>query len=351
MPGARLFNTFILFLFLSSFTVTAQTGNLLPDWAETDPDKAWKLSNAKIIEESKTGNQLLKITGKGNAYQDILLPEGSKGIKIKAFIKAVGTRSSGAAAIQITAFSSNGEELVLKKNSIANDSDNSKWNLVKANLLLHSNTTKIRIICSSSFEDGEAYFDEVFLKPTFHTLAFYDYSYELPFKEDWQSFQSEKNIVLNNGGFERGMDGWPDWAGEATDEVFHYGNRSLKVEQITEDPQWIMRRQRLIIPPNTKAIKVSGWIKTERVFNTPAEWEGARIYLQFVDNTGAEIKVSNDGVGRAVGTTDWTQYSAELIIPENATLIWLHCGLANVPGTAYFDDIKVEFVSKEESKP
>ena len=99
--------------------------------------------------------------------------------------------------------------------------------------------------------------------------------------------------------------------------------------------------QTMSLVRNKKEFTLSGWIKTENVTETPNSWEGARVYVEFKDING--IVLSSEGVGRAVGNTDWEKFSKKISIPNDAVEVTISCGRANVSGNAYFDDLSLEY--------
>lgn len=167
---------------------------------------------------------------------------------------------------------------------------------------------------------------------------FDDLEFKYASTSEYLNFRSD----FKNPGFESELNGWPDWAGEATKEEAHSGAYSLKVHQNVEPMQWIMRRQQVAVPQNTRSIVVGVWVKLKNVTETSHGWEGAKVSLEFIDENG-KSKGSGD-VYRGVGTTDgWVYYENLVYVPEEAKEFTISAGLANVNGAAYFDDFQLKY--------
>jgi len=147
------------------------------------------------------------------------------------------------------------------------------------------------------------------------------------------------NVVLRNPGFENMLSGWSSNAGEATKEEAHSGQYSLKIAGTK--PAYEMRTQSVTIMKDKKEFTFSMWVKTIGVTETPNDWEGSLVFIEFKDINGLVLKTEN--IGRAVGNTDWIQLTKKVIIPEDAVEFTISCGRANVAGKAYFDDAKLEY--------
>lgn len=340
----------VALLFSNVLFAQKERKELLLDNGFEERSGTWIVENAYVETPPGVDDSFLVIPGKGSGAQRVSIPSGTKVIKVEGYVNTVSHHTVGKAFIEVRPLDESGNTIATKKPFVFEViNSNSQWVKIGGIAKLPSNTAFVTISCESTFEDGLVAYDNISAQNYSTTIVGYGYADELPLKQNWLEYLEELKQVIKNGSFEKGLENWPDWAGELTEEEAHDGNMALKVEQITDEPGWIARKQKIMVDPNAKALKASGWMKTEQVFNTPADWEGARIYIEFHDMDGAIIKPV-ESVARAIGTTPWTKYEKIIELPEGAKYFLLHCGLADVPGTAFFDELKMEFVTTSETE-
>lgn len=170
---------------------------------------------------------------------------------------------------------------------------------------------------------------------------------------------AEPRTFIKNGDFEDGLKNWIQlsWMRNTiTPEIDAAENQgigcgSLKIVGDGHKHGYFV--QQFNIPRNLKKVRVSGYMKTEGFQNSWA----ARIQVEFFSQDSKQV-------GRGIPmitpvnkhTTDWTLYSKEITIPENARFFRLIL-LTTQPGnnkpnagTAWFDNIEVVEVLPESAE-
>jgi hypothetical protein len=147
---------------------------------------------------------------------------------------------------------------------------------------------------------------------------------------------------LKNPGFEKLSEGWIFWGGVQQKEVVRSGSYAMKVA--LEQPRWSGAEQFVFLPEGITKIKVSGWMKTDRVVQGKLEYERARIAVEFQDDNGNLVGGYYPVVAQQVGSTDWTYYTNTYFPPAGARQLKIQTTLANCTGAAYYDDLEVELL-------
>lgn len=156
--------------------------------------------------------------------------------------------------------------------------------------------------------------------------------------------------VLNNGGFEQGtyeifgpeVYGWQQDGQTLSRSIFdwdstqkHSGSKSVMVSnETTNDARWV---QNIMVQTNA-VYRLSGWIKTKNV----AEGGNQGASLAFIGTNYSSPKIT--------GTTDWTYVYVDIVTRGN-TFVQVAARLVGENGgsggTAWFDDLKFELLSKQ----
>lgn len=150
-------------------------------------------------------------------------------------------------------------------------------------------------------------------------------------------------ISLVNGGYENGVLFWSTPRGQLQSDVVHSGKYAYKIS--SDKPGWFGSMQWVDIPKTAVRMKVAGYIKADNIVLGKQEWEKARIAIEFQNKHDGMVGDYPPIVGHIDGTTDWTYYSEEYDIPKDKSIekIRVFAGLGNCVGTAYFDDLLVDF--------
>lgn len=295
----------------------------------------WNQWGAVPTDQSKVGksaafveNDEVKWSG---CQQEIPVQKGLSIIEFSGWVKTekvVGGKDNWEKAVyKIEFIDSKGE--TINDNTIIGLTGTNDWAYYKKNFKVPTHAKTIRIILALGNSTGKAWFDEISVKSG---------------SED--AYISERAVLLN-GGFEDGMNGWPDWAGEISDKA-HSGTKSVMVKNDTKERSWIMRKQSVTIPKGAKNFKVSAWVKLENAEKMPNGWEGARIYMTFKDKEGVTIPQVEAKLYKGDGTKDWHLVENEFSAPNGASELDFHIGLANAFGAIYADDVELKFESKED---
>ncbi|WP_266367865.1 S41 family peptidase [Tellurirhabdus rosea] len=141
--------------------------------------------------------------------------------------------------------------------------------------------------------------------------------------------------------------GWSSFGSEgyavgADSLVRHGGRYSFRIQSIADNKDQAFKACGLTIPARYagKEIELTGFVKTQ---DLASGWAG--LWMR-IDGTNRTLEFDNMESRGIKGTTDWTQYSVKLRLPDDAERITFG-GLLSGPGTAWFDDLTVR-VSGEE---
>jgi hypothetical protein len=252
------------------------------------------------------------------------IPAETKKLKVSAWIKAenvVGSRNSWETGAMLLTFTDDYGNEVPGGEAIGRTVGTHDWREFETYFTVSDRATNFKIALQLAGSTGKIYFDDIVATPMS--------------EEEFYLV----NVNLRNPGFENLLSGWPTFAGEATQEEAHSGEYSLKVAG--QEAAWAMRQQTVSLVRNKKEFTFSVWVKTIQITETPNEWEGARVYIEFKDVNG--IALNTESVGRAVGTTKWQKFTKKITVPEDAVEFTISCGRANVSGSAYFDDASLEY--------
>ena len=161
---------------------------------------------------------------------------------------------------------------------------------------------------------------------------------------------AEPRSFIKNGDFEDGLKHWQQlkWIrnpiAPEIDTSVNQGIGCGSLKFVGDGRKQGYYIQQFVIPNDLKKVRVSGYMKTEGFQNSWA----ARIQVEFFSQDSKQV-------GRGIPmitpvnkhTTDWTLYSKEITIPENARFFRLIL-LTTQPGnnkpnegTAWFDNIEV----------
>ncbi|WMJ74596.1 carbohydrate binding domain-containing protein [Cytophagaceae bacterium ABcell3] len=148
---------------------------------------------------------------------------------------------------------------------------------------------------------------------------------------------------LRNPGFEESESDWNLWGGEIS-LTAKEGKRSLKV--FNREHKWSGADQIVFMPEGVVELVVSGWMKVDSVKRGNQPWEQARISVELLNEAGALEGGYPPVVGQRTGTRDWTFYSNTYPISTAVRSVKVFVGLGNASGTAYFDELTVQFKDK-----
>ncbi|MDR0331722.1 MAG: carbohydrate binding domain-containing protein [Chitinispirillales bacterium] len=152
------------------------------------------------------------------------------------------------------------------------------------------------------------------------------------------------NNLLVNPSFEEGGKGWNVWGG-GVGAVARSGKAGLSIRN--DEVKWSGADQVIALPEGAANVFVSGWIKTDSVVRGVEAWENARISIEFRDELGKLVGGYPPVAGQAVGTTGWTHFKRDYMVPGPARTVVLQCALGNAVGAAHFDDIALAIKNRK----
>jgi hypothetical protein len=296
---------------------------------------SWNQWGAVPVAEAKIGknaafieNDDFKWTG---CHQEFPIQKGLTVMEFSGWMKlekVVGGKDDWEKAVyKMEYLDSKGN--IISSNNIVQAVGTTDWIFYKKNIKVPSNASIAKITLALGNSKGKVWFDEIQVKAGTE-----------------EEYMAERAILIN-GGFEDGLAGWPDWAGEISDKA-HSGTKSIVIKNDTKERTWIMRRQSVVIPKGVKSFKISAWVKLENAEKMTNGWEGARIYIQFKDQEGQAIPQTDAPFYKNDGTLDWHYAEQDISIPGPARELEVNIGLANAFGAIYADDVAIKFETLEE---
>lgn len=151
--------------------------------------------------------------------------------------------------------------------------------------------------------------------------------------------------LIKNGGFESETLNWRGDVATISPYDKKTGKNSAVINQFT-GAEWKAIDQIVNIPKKTYAIEFSGWVKADGIEGGKEAYNAGLIIAEFT--TGNEKKISSQNIAQVKGTLAWTNYTKTILVPEKAQNIRIMLALAQINGSAFFDDIKAIALSEEE---
>ncbi|MCS7264542.1 MAG: alpha-amylase family glycosyl hydrolase [Armatimonadetes bacterium] len=175
--------------------------------------------------------------------------------------------------------------------------------------------------------------------PTDETIGIADPSFEL---ECWEIFSVGQGRWLRFGAPKRMAWNIPN-GGMITKETSRTGRSCAKV--VNTSGEYALFTQSLSLeqfPPKSK-VKLSGWLKGEKVVRGDQNWKAATLDLSIQRKDG---RWEHKAVAFLDGTFDWRKVEGTVEIPEDAIALMLRVGLNGANGTLWIDDVKCDQVSQ-----
>jgi hypothetical protein len=147
--------------------------------------------------------------------------------------------------------------------------------------------------------------------------------------------------ALQNGNFEKGLDGWVVWGAVVSGE-HHGGKASCKVHADTA--RWAGASQILTVPRGSDSVRVTGWLKADSLHGGKENWERGRLSVEFFGDKNDTLGGYPPAVGQVRGHMPWTRMARTYMLPMGTATLKLGCELGNSTGTLYCDDLAVEFL-------
>jgi hypothetical protein len=147
--------------------------------------------------------------------------------------------------------------------------------------------------------------------------------------------------ALQNGEFEKGLDGWDVWGAVVSPE-HHGGKASCKVHLDTA--RWAGASQILTVPRGSDSVRVTGWLRADSLRGGKENWERGRLSVEFFGDKNDTLGGYPPAVGQVRGHLPWTRMVRTYMLPMGVATLKLGCALGNSTGTLYCDDLAVEFL-------
>jgi hypothetical protein len=298
----------------------------------TGDEQNWVFSVDNVVKHR--GNTSVSIEGNGNwaywmqHFEGDAIPAGRE-VTVSGYIKAEGVDQR--AEIMIYCLDSDGNQTETVTASISGTKD---WTFVTASNRIPEDAAMIDINLRI-WGPGKVWFDDVQLvtegkwvqKPVAEkpdaalTKAYGSYivSQKEPEPSGWFKIMiPAEGLVMS----------WED-------SISHTGKRCVSIsnKHLYDEPVYNNWLQNIEFAHKEKKIELSGWIKTENVTG-----EGASLMVLCGGENYTTLAINaTKGVD---GTTDWTLYSASIIVPTETTNLWVRAGLTGT-GKVWFDDLQL----------
>jgi len=136
---------------------------------------------------------------------------------------------------------------------------------------------------------------------------------------------------VGNGGIKYGT----AYQGSLDSSVHHSGKYSIRLQSTASPLTREIGQASTVIPiSKAKLVRISAWVKTDKVTISTSLWAGNGIVGDFNNTIIPE------------GTHDWGQYSFDIILDSDAKYLDFG-GILAGEGTAWFDDIQVQIDGKD----
>ena len=155
---------------------------------------------------------------------------------------------------------------------------------------------------------------------------------------------AQTNLV-KNGGFETELTYWRGDVATITPYDKKSGKNSCSINQFV-GAEWKGIDQIIVLPKNTAAIELSGWVKTEAVEKGKNEWNTGKFDIEFLNSE--EKGIENQSIASVLGTTPWTFYKKTITVPAGASKLRIMLALGQTNGSIFFDDIKAVAITLEQ---
>lgn len=129
------------------------------------------------------------------------------------------------------------------------------------------------------------------------------------------------------------------WGGAAFTTVTHDSGSALQLTSTNGAGSTVVGTTLPAAVYNGRRVLLTGQVKATNVSTKPNSWNGIKMMITYTTADGQTIYPQAD-IG--VGTFDWTNVYAVVVLPSNVTSITLTLGLEKVTGTVAFDNVKIE---------
>lgn len=160
----------------------------------------------------------------------------------------------------------------------------------------------------------------------------------------YQISLAQTNLV-KNGSFETELTYWRGDVATISPYDQKSGKNSCSINQFV-GAEWKGIDQIIVLPKNTAAVEISGWVKTEAIEKGKNDWNTGKFDIEFL-NFG-EQGIKNQSIASVLGTTPWTFYKKIVTIPSGASKFRIMLALGQTNGSIFFDDIKAVAITLEQ---
>jgi hypothetical protein len=363
---------FFLF-FLPIANVNAQDYMLLHENFESKKKSRWALENAReVSSQSYKGEKSIEVSGHGQASYTIELPEGVNEVILRGWMKlnraalpdekdpGLSNNSQGdtmslqtvvvsaagnkpGASLDLEAFIAGANSTLIKNGKAGFLNKYAGWVNFEKEIKIPAGVKKIKVVCTNESPASSAYFDEITVEK--RQLGFV--KEESDWAESVRRFKEKASRLVKNGDFEDGAQVWDPYWGFELSTSAHSGQYACMIQNKDSGTWRGSGNLKLFkIPPGTKKLKVTAWIKAENVVSAGNSWETGAMLLLMTDDFGNEVP-GGEAIARTVGTHDWREFETYFTVSDRATNFKIALQLAASTGKIYFDDIVAEAMTDE----
>ena len=268
------------------------------------------------------------------------IPKGTYAIEFSGWVKAEGIEggkeayNTGAIIVDFMT----GSETSVGSESIAQVKGTTAWTLYKKTVVVPQKAQKIRLMLALAQTNGSVIFDEV--KAITLSQADYEKLNAPQETEKTLATKEDSPTLFTNGNFEKQLE---SWRGNALVETAVVKEGKTALALTSQQETWTGEDQIADIPQGSKQVKISGWLKADKITQGKDNWNNGVFAVEFTKN-GTDKSIDDQMVGMVTGSTDWTYIEKTFEVPATAGKFRLMLALSNCKGKLLADDIQVTFI-------
>jgi len=279
-------------------------------------------------------NQFTGLDWKG-LDQIASIPKDTYAIEFSVWVKADGIEggkeayNTGAVIVDFMT----GSETKVGNESIAQVKGTTAWAVYKKIVPVPQKAQKIRLMLALAQTSGTVLFDEIKAVP----LSQAEYEKLTAPKE---TGNANTTTLFTNGNFEKQLEGWRG-NGEAETAIVKEGKTAIAIS--SQQEIWTAADQIADVPEGVKQVKISGWLKAEKITQGKEAWNNGVFAVEFTKD-GSSKTIDDQMISMVTGSTEWTFVEKTYTLPASSAKFRLMLALSNCKGKLLADDIQVTFL-------
>ncbi len=315
-----LLSGFVLFAMLLTSPVQAASDVFFTETFDVAASLSGRWSGTTIVTETHGSGLALKIDN-GSVVKNTVLQASltasevaGRRVMVRGQVKAanVSTRPLPYNGVKVTLIFTLSDGSTVYGDQATLSDGTFDWTSFCFPITVPSNATAVKISVGLEQVSGTAWFDELRVEAD-----------PMMFKE---TFTDTATIGTR-------------WGGASFTTVAHDSGSALQLTSTNGAGSTVVATTLPAAQYNGRRLLLTGQVKATGVSTKPNSWNGIKMMITYTTADGQKFYPQAD-IG--VGTFDWTNVYAVVVLPTNVTSITLTLGLEKVTGTVAFDNIKIE---------